>query len=343
MKKLLLSFIITGMVVCSLVNTGQATDINSTSPLVRGTTNNETLNNYRSFELGEAILLLMPDKNIETEPMNWDYRSEAPIVWMTDGYKTELNGYGKEVSFREGLMRINVQGIESRILRKKKEELAWTVRYFTSNNPKFGFESIWLYPGDSDGQCFGHLYDNCDFELQQSLKDVNINMKKICEEKYTGDFKLVGYELSQPDKRNIFAELLYSGGSGGSSTTLEIFFSKKEKDLCNDDEDNSVVTSSKAVVNNNVTNNKRAKETPKESDLGICENVSVLAKSIMGARQSGVSISKVMQLANGSALLESLIIAAYSKPSFSTEQYKEEVIREFSDDAYLSCIKTLRN
>jgi len=325
------------MVGCSLVNTGQTTDINPSSPLVRGTTNNETLNNYRSFELGEAILLLMPDKNTETELMNWDYRSEAPIVWMTDGYKTELNGYG-----RDGLIRVNVQGVESRILRKKKEELAWTVRYFTSNNPKFGFESIQLYPGDSDGQCFGHLYDNCNFELQQSLKDVNITMKKICRSKFYGD-KLVGYEFTQQNKRNVFAELSYAEGSGGSSTMLEIFFSKKEKDLCKDDEDNSVVTNSKAVANNNLTNNKPAKETPKENDLGICESVSGLAKSIMGARQSGVSISKIMQLANGSTLAESLIIAAYGKPSFSTEQYKEEVIREFSDEAYLSCIKTLRN
>ena len=33
--------------------------------IIRGTTNNETLNGYRSFELGEAILLFMPDKNMD--------------------------------------------------------------------------------------------------------------------------------------------------------------------------------------------------------------------------------------------------------------------------------------
>jgi hypothetical protein len=109
---------------------------------VRGTTNNETLNGYRSFELGEAILLFMPNKN---ESVNWDYRIDSPIIWLTEGY-TETGNYEKftEKAFRKGLMRINVDGIKSTILRKNKEELAWRIQYSTDNEAKFGVESITL-------------------------------------------------------------------------------------------------------------------------------------------------------------------------------------------------------
>jgi hypothetical protein len=88
--------------------------------VVRGTTNNETLNGYRSFELGEAILLFMPDKNMES--VNWDFRSDAPAIWLTDAYTTTGDyGKGAEVAFRKGLIRINVDGIQSTILKKQKK------------------------------------------------------------------------------------------------------------------------------------------------------------------------------------------------------------------------------
>lgn len=201
---------------------------------IRGTTNNETINGYRSFELGEAILLFMPDKNMEY--ISWDFRADAPIEWMTNGYKTEkADSKGEAESFREGLMRINVQGIESHILRKKKEELAWKIHYSTFNpNPKFGVESIQLQAGDSEGECFGELYDNCTFEAEKSMKDAGVFATKVCENPERGGGPVIGYELSFPNKEKTNARLETNGGSGGSNSLFMLIFKKDVKNLCSD-------------------------------------------------------------------------------------------------------------
>jgi hypothetical protein len=230
MKKLIL-----GLAISLFSIAVQSTEMNSS----RGTTNNKTLNSYRSFELGEAIFLLMPDKNMER--IGWDFRSNAPVLWTTDGYNTEIDYSDREISFRDGLIRVNVKGTKSYILRKKKEELAWTIRFSTPNGAKFGVDSIKLYPGDSDGQCFGHLYENCNFSVEKSLKNVGIKFKKICEQKRP-DNKWIEYKLSHSGKKSIFAELEYNQGSGGSSTSFEMFLHKKEKSSCKDHEEDSSAT-----------------------------------------------------------------------------------------------------
>jgi hypothetical protein len=310
--------------------------------VIRGTTNNETLNGYRSFELGEAILLFMPDKNMES--VGWDYRIDAPVIWLTDGYTAEDSRY-KEEAFRKGLIRINVEGVKSTILRKTKEELAWRIRYSTSNTPKLGVESIELSIdggiGDKDADvCFGHLYNNCAFSPEKSMSAVGIHSTKICENNHSLTAgKIIGFELTHPDKRKTFARLFYSSGSGGDSASFELDFSKKEKDLC---KDNSNETESVKVESTKETISKKSKVSKKpKTAKEICNEVSSLAKSIMSARQHGVSMSKAMELSGNNKLAESFVIDAYSKSGFSTEEYQDKTIREFADEAYLSCIKML--
>jgi hypothetical protein len=305
---------------------------------IRGTTNNETLNGYRSFELGEAILLFMPNKN---EPVNWDFRSDAPVIWLTEGY-TETGSYEKftEKAFRKGSMRINVDGVQSTILRKTKEELAWRIRYSTDNEARFGVESITLSidggVNDDRESCFGNLYGNCVFNPEKSMSKVGIKFKKVCETKTSS---YVGYELTHGDKKTL-ARLVNNSGSGGEESWFEIYFSKKAQDLCKDYteqvEEAAKAESKKETISKKSQSSKKPK-TAKE----ICNDVSSFAKSIMSARQHGVSMSKAMELSGNNKLAESFVIDAYSKSSFSTEQYQDKATREFADEAYLSCIKTL--
>jgi hypothetical protein len=305
--------------------------------MVRGTTNNETLNGYRSFELGEAILLFMPNKN---ESVNWDYRIDSPVIWLTEGY-TETGNYEKftEKAFRKGLMRINVDGIKSTILRKNKEELAWRIHYSTDNEARFGVESIALSidggVNDDRESCFGNLYGNCVFNPEKSMLNYGIHFKKLCEhEGYTG------YELTHPDKSKTLARTVLNYGSGGEESWFEIYFSKKAKDLCKsytEQVDESAKAESKKEAISKKSQTSKKPKTAKE----ICNDVSSFAKSIMSARQHGVSMSKAMELSGNNKLAESFVIDAYSKSSFSTEEYQDKTIREFADEAYLSCIKTL--
>jgi hypothetical protein len=310
--------------------------------VIRGTTNNETLNGYRSFELGEAILLFMPNKN---ESVNWDYRIDSPAIWLTEGY-TETGNYEKftEKAFRKGLMRINVDGVQSTILRKTKEELAWRVRYTTTNDAKFGVESIELSidggVNDDRESCFGNLYSNCVFNPEKSMLKAGIQFKKVCENPLIGGSNYIGYELTHPDKTKTLIRTMYGSGSGGAESSLEIYFSKKAKDLCKDYSEEIAEDAKAEKKKEAVAKKSKPSKNPK-STKEICNQVSSLAKSIMSARQHGVSMSKAMELSSNNKLAESFVIDAYSKSSFSTEEYQGKTIREFADEAYLSCIKTL--
>lgn len=185
----------------------------------------------RSLELGEAILLLMPEKS--SKGIDWDFRADAPIIWVTDGYKEETRENGDTVSFREGLIRVHVQGKKAHVLKKNKYELAWTVRYETHTNPKFGVESIGLYPGSQNETCFGTLYDGCDFGVSKSFKQAGISAKKICERSETQQH-IIGYQLTFPGKKTTLARLEDNWGSGGTSSTAELMFSVSPSNLCKD-------------------------------------------------------------------------------------------------------------
>lgn len=77
-----------------------------------------------------------------------------------------------------------------------------------------------------------------------------------------------------------------------------------------------------------------------------CEVISRLAKSIMQARQSGVSMSEMMGIAardeDFKALAEALVIDAYDSPRYSTDGMKQRSIEDFENNVFLQCIKATR-
>lgn len=75
----------------------------------------------------------------------------------------------------------------------------------------------------------------------------------------------------------------------------------------------------------------------------MCNSLSEAAKSTMERRQEGVSMRKVMEIAKGNKLLESVVISAYDSPRYSTEEMQARSVEDFRDKWYLECIKSQRD
>ena len=181
--------------------------------------------NLKQMELGDAVYMLMPNKGADF----YSWSSGADIAWITDS----IGSYADGDSYRLGLMRVNVMGVKSTILRKYPEELAWSVIYQGVSNPRFGVQSITLEPGVEDGKanCFGASATSCTFNPLMSLAHAGITVEVLCEADRI-DGKVVGVALSARGKRTIQASWSTSGGSGGSSTSMTLFLSDKDQGLC---------------------------------------------------------------------------------------------------------------
>lgn len=76
-----------------------------------------------------------------------------------------------------------------------------------------------------------------------------------------------------------------------------------------------------------------------EKDRDFCATLSELARSSMGMRQVGVEIVDAMATAN-SDIGRHMIIDAYSRPAYYTEEVRERAEREFATEYYIYCIKS---
>lgn len=188
-----------------------------------------TVKNLKMYELGNAILLFMPDKN--QNKVDWSYRANSPIYWIDDNYSAVTKNDGAIQYLRSGLMRINVKGNVSTFLKKQQHELAWTVTYKSVGLPKFGVESIELNPGTPESVCFGTDFDGCSFDPQASLNSSKISFTKLCEKKEYDDFE-IAYQLSHPNKKKVFGVWSHGGGSGGVWSSFKIVLSDSQSTLC---------------------------------------------------------------------------------------------------------------
>jgi hypothetical protein len=188
-------------------------------------------------ELSEFVADVLPKNGIEG--FDWDYFSSGPIEWITDGYSNS----GGETTQRVGLVRIRVGGVPSTVLRKREQELAWSLSFVTDSEPKFGPEYIRIEPGFDDAQlvgldstdgqpgiCFGALFNGCDFKIAEALASHRIKYKKLCE----GDVNLSPdvYEIKVEKKSPALLAYFSSGGSGGASAAIELHSLKDREVLC---------------------------------------------------------------------------------------------------------------
>ena len=186
----------------------------------------ETLQGTKPFELGELILLLMPDSGATFA--GWDHRADSRIVWQTSGYETVQKADGTSKYIRNGIVRVHIQGKQSTVLRQRITELGWTVSYSSDGPPKFGPKEITIEPGlPQEGGCFGTNYEGCDFdEPLTSLSSAGIGATKICGKRKMG-VASSAFLLTHAARRSTVLVWVTSGGSGGSSAWLTLKLNEK--------------------------------------------------------------------------------------------------------------------
>jgi len=69
-----------------------------------------------------------------------------------------------------------------------------------------------------------------------------------------------------------------------------------------------------------------------------CKSVEDLAEVIMGCRQSGVAMSSAMKVADDEPVTRAMVIDAWQRPMYNTEEYKQRSIQRFKDDWYMQCV-----
>lgn len=78
-----------------------------------------------------------------------------------------------------------------------------------------------------------------------------------------------------------------------------------------------------------------------DSSHEACSILAGTAKAVMQGRQQGVPIQGLMQIAikNDSSITKLMIQEAYELPRYSTKEYQQKAISDFSNQWYLDCYK----
>lgn len=72
-----------------------------------------------------------------------------------------------------------------------------------------------------------------------------------------------------------------------------------------------------------------------------CKASYTIAEKIMEARQHGVPLPRMIEIAEGDALFMALTRQAYETPRFSSESYKRNKIQDFANEIYLICLRKM--
>jgi hypothetical protein len=180
-----------------------------------------------AIELSEFIAMLIPSSGFEH--LDWDYFSDGPVRWITDGFASDD---AVDETTRDALVRVRVRGKASTVLKQRREELAWTLSLVTKGNPKFGPTFIRLEPGQlvGDGQCFGTLYGGCTFKPEDAIGSPHVRAELLCEYEFNGHPGV--YRLEENGRPPVLLAYFLGGGSGGESSELEIHPVEDATELC---------------------------------------------------------------------------------------------------------------
>ena len=166
-----------------------------------------SLNAQPSSELGDLVLDIM---ELEKERWWWNWKSNANIIWQ-DGIS-----YDSDSPTRAGVVRVNVLGSISKVLKEKEVELGWSiVLKSTDMSAKFGPDTLELSPAD----CAGVEYDGCVFDPLPSLDRAHIRHRLACHIEGVGQSKEV-YVLESPAKDSMLMTLEHNFGSWGEGAFL---------------------------------------------------------------------------------------------------------------------------
>lgn len=77
-----------------------------------------------------------------------------------------------------------------------------------------------------------------------------------------------------------------------------------------------------------------------KDDAVVCDFEGVVAELVMYSRQEGENLSEQIKESPSS---KSLILRAYERPRFMTEENKKVAIRDFANEVILDCYKRREN
>jgi len=90
-----------------------------------------------------------------------------------------------------------------------------------------------------------------------------------------------------------------------------------------------------------------AEEDP--SPTTVCKSWASTAEKVMIARQIGVPMSRLFEIAeesdsvNYTSVLKDIVVKAYDKPRYSTESMQNKCVRDFQNVIFKECIQVFRN
>ena len=111
--------------------------------------------------------------------------------------------------------------------------------------------------------------------------------------------------------------------------------------------DDSTNDSVKETPKTEYVTQKQVKEQLSKSEQEYCNSLYTFAETAMTVRQGGMSLKDALSKQPTPTsdieketvpLLQAILYEAYKQPLYHTEEYKKEVITEFSKDVYLACI-----
>lgn len=70
-----------------------------------------------------------------------------------------------------------------------------------------------------------------------------------------------------------------------------------------------------------------------------CKNVEIFSEKIMKARQEGVPLTDMMEVADDNQELRHIMMEAYDYPRITTPSLLRQVIQDFKNDQALKCYK----
>lgn len=80
-------------------------------------------------------------------------------------------------------------------------------------------------------------------------------------------------------------------------------------------------------------------EQPKAAEL--CPDIESFASTAMSTRQSGASMSEMMEAASDNEVLQKIVGRAFDTPRFRTESVKQRAIEDFANKIAAQCYREL--
>jgi hypothetical protein len=71
----------------------------------------------------------------------------------------------------------------------------------------------------------------------------------------------------------------------------------------------------------------------------VCVALGEYSRTVMDARQTGVALSKIMEIVKGDDIHTRIVLDAYEQPRFQTEEFRRTAIQDFGNKWETVCYR----